>query len=91
MATKLKKSYRFALRSSLIISLLVTAILVTIQFFSESFDWVLLAIAGPAVFLVAVVTIQSRVERFIYRRVKKLYDEVSLLESENLPRTKKLR
>lgn len=41
----------------------------------------LIAIAGPVVFLISLIIIQSRVERFIYRRVKKIYDEVSLLES----------
>lgn len=81
MATKLKKSYRFALRSSLIISILVLVLLTITQLFLGRSDWLLIAIAGPAIFLISVVTIQSRVERFIYRRVKRLYDDISLLES----------
>jgi len=35
----------------------------------------------PFSFLVPFIIIQSRVERFIYRRVKNIYDDVSLLES----------
>ncbi|NKI31597.1 sensor histidine kinase [Muricauda sp. DJ-13] len=81
MATKLRKSYRFALRSSLIIFLLVTVLLIAVQYLLGRFDWAFIAISGPLVFLISLVIIQARVERFIYRRVKKIYDEVSLLES----------
>jgi two-component system phosphate regulon sensor histidine kinase PhoR len=33
------------------------------------------------VYLFSFIVLQYRVERFIYRRVKKIYDDVSLLES----------
>jgi two-component system phosphate regulon sensor histidine kinase PhoR len=35
-------------------------------------------------FLVSFIVIQVRVQKFIYRRIKKIYDDVSLLESSNL-------
>ncbi|WP_350293102.1 ATP-binding protein [uncultured Croceitalea sp.] len=81
MAIKLKKSYRFALRSSLYISILLTAALTGVLWFTGSFDWKLILLFIPISFLIPFSIIQTRVERFIYRRVKKIYDDVSLLES----------
>jgi two-component system, OmpR family, phosphate regulon sensor histidine kinase PhoR len=40
-----------------------------------------LAIFGVLTFLFSFLTLQYRAERFIYRRIKKIYDDVSLLES----------
>ncbi|MET1258868.1 ATP-binding protein [Flagellimonas sp. DF-77] len=81
MAIKLRKSYRFALRSSLFISILLWLVLGLILYYTGNLDWVVLAIFFPISFGIAFLIIQSRVERFIYRRVKKIYDDVSLLES----------
>ncbi|NQZ44273.1 MAG: sensor histidine kinase [Flavobacteriaceae bacterium] len=81
MAIKLRKSYRFALRSSLFISILLWLVLGIILCYTGNLDWVVLAIFFPISFGIAFLIIQSRVERFIYRRVKKIYDDVSLLES----------
>lgn len=81
MAIKLKKSYRFALRSSLYISILLTAALTGVLWFTSSFNWKLIVLFFPVSFFIPFAIIQTRVERFIYRRVKKIYDDVSLLES----------
>ena len=81
MAIKLKKSYRFALRSSLYISILLTASLLLVFWITDSLDWKQLLLFLPISFLIPFIIIQTRVERFIYRRVKKIYDDVSLLES----------
>lgn len=81
MAIKLKKSYRFALRSSIYIAIATTGILALCCQLTNHFDWKLLLLFFPTAFLIAFAIIQARVERFIYRRVKKIYDDVSLLES----------
>ena len=81
MAIKLKKSYRFALRSSIYIAIATTGILALCCQLTHHFDWKLLLLFFPAAFLISFAIIQARVERFIYRRVKKIYDDVSLLES----------
>jgi len=81
MAIQLKKSYKFALRSSLIVSLLLTALLAGIFFFMNHQDYMILLIFFPLAFLISFFIIQTRIEFFIYRRVKKIYDDVSLLES----------
>jgi len=83
MAITLRKSYRFAFRSSLIITLVLTLFCsVFFWFFIDHRD---LWIAGPVfaliVFVIAFLILQIRVEKFIYRRIKRIYDDVSLLES----------
>lgn len=87
MAIKLKKSYRFALRSSLLISVLLSlGLFALLYLFSISEPFVF-----PSFFLIcfsiSFLIIQIRVEKFIYRRIKKIYDEVSLLESSTLFKT----
>lgn len=81
MSIKLKKSYRFALRSSLFICFALVLSLSGILFLIDDFNWLLPLLFTPICFLVSFFIVQSRVERFIYRRVKKIYDDVSLLES----------
>ena len=81
MAIKLKKSYRFALRSSLYISISLTLVLALVFWLTNHQNWMGLCIFFPLTFLIPFLIIQARVERFIYRRVKKIYDDVSLLES----------
>lgn len=84
MAIKLRKSYRFALQSSSIVSLTLTLVLLAIQYLTHSIEWVVLLSFLGISFLVTFIIIQLRVEKFIYRRIKKIYDEVSLLESSSL-------
>lgn len=83
MPTKIKKSYRFALRSALLITLILSIIFLGVGFFIYKSTDVLLYILIMAVviFLAAFLVIQIRVEQFIYRRIKRIYDDVSLLES----------
>lgn len=82
MAIKLRKSYKFALRSSLYISflLLLFSLLLFANFNLWDY-WPVLAGSIILIFGVSFLVIQFRVEKFIYRRIKKIYDDVSLLES----------
>lgn len=84
MAIRLKKSYKFAFRSTLFISLLLTVLLAFLLWYRDHFDWVLLLVFAVVSFLVAFLIIQFRVEVFIYKRIKRIYDDVSLLESSSL-------
>ena len=83
MGTRIKKSYRFALRSSLLITLVLSIFLFAVYFFLDQTPSFLLfiLIMTVVIFLVAFLVIQIRVEQFIYRRIKRIYDDVSLLES----------
>ena len=81
MAVIFKKTYTFAVKSALYITVFSTAFLgVLLHLFSE-FSWVICLIFGTTIAVFAFFVIQYRVEHFIYRRVKKIYDDVSLLES----------
>ncbi|MDG1571774.1 ATP-binding protein [Robiginitalea sp. M366] len=86
MATQIRKSYRFALRSSLLITLLLGAVALLALLIAGQFQSYLLVLAIflPAVFGVSFLVIQIRAEKFIYRRIKQIYDDVALLESSSL-------
>ena len=85
MKISFKKTYKFALISSLYISIFVAIFTMFLAkiFFSHSTKSVLF-FGMTTLFIVYIfsfLVVQYRVERFIYRRVKKIYDDVSLLES----------
>ncbi|UGU16685.1 ATP-binding protein [Sinomicrobium kalidii] len=86
MPTKLKKSYKFALRSSLYITIISGAFVTLLLYLFSTpapleMYWKALLIFVVVNFAICFFIIQFRVERFIYKRVKKIYDDVSLLES----------
>ncbi|NAS12719.1 sensor histidine kinase [Poritiphilus flavus] len=83
MAIRLKKSYRFAFRSSLIITLFLALASGAFLWYRGvlSHQWPVLLLFTLGVLGVSFLVIQTRVEKFIYRRIKQIYDDVSLLES----------
>ena len=80
MQLKFKKSYKFALKSSLYVTLFFLATIFLYHYFVQSLN--LLVVLGFSLIFYAATffLIQFRVEHFIYKRVKKIYDDVSLLE-----------
>jgi two-component system phosphate regulon sensor histidine kinase PhoR len=84
MPKNFKKSYTFAIKSSLLITLYLT--LMTSVFLYSFYELHLLYILFFALscFVGSFLIIQYRVEKFIYRRVKKIYDDLTLLESRTL-------
>lgn len=84
MATKYKSSYKFAVKSSFAITLI--SFIVTLPIGVFYLDVPVWAVLGYLVFLytVSFFILQYRVEHFIYRRIKKIYDNVSLLEHTDL-------
>ena len=80
MTLKLKKSYKFAVKSALYITLFTTSLLAGLAFLYP-IDWRAIVFVFIVLFFFSFVVLQYRVERFIYRRVKKIYDDISLLES----------
>lgn len=78
-----KKTYKFALRTSLYVTLYTTLLVSVFLYYYHTFNWQIIffpLICFPLCFFI----VQYRVERFIYRRVKKIYDDLTLLESTNL-------
>jgi len=82
---KIKKTYNYAIVSALYL----TALAVIIAAVSYSFFYHLLGIKtliffGIILFIVSFLVIQYRAEHFIYQRVKKLYQDISVLDVDDL-------
>ncbi len=84
MAIKFKKSYRFAIVSTLYITLFSTGLVAGLLFFLAAFSWLFCFFFLFSIAIFSFFVLQYRVEHFIYRRVKKIYDDVSLLDSTTL-------
>jgi two-component system phosphate regulon sensor histidine kinase PhoR len=84
VTVKFKKTYTFAVKSAMFITLFSTAFLSVLlyHFFEINFDFII--IFAAILFLFSFFVLQYRVERFIYRRIKKIYDDVSLPETSSL-------
>ena len=81
MAIQIRKSYKFALRSSLFITVIVSIFFLAFLLLQNSISWLYVFPFAFISFITCFTVLQIRVERFIYRRIKKIYDDVSLLES----------
>ena len=81
MAIKFKKTYRFALVSTTYITLFSTGFLGLLLWFFGKFSFSICLLFAVSMATFSFFVIQYRVEKFIYRRVKKIYDDVSFLES----------
>jgi two-component system phosphate regulon sensor histidine kinase PhoR len=81
--TNIKKSYKFAFRTALYVTLFSSVLVCLFLFYFHTFNWQVVfypIICFPLCFSI----VQYRVERFIYKRVKKIYDDLTLLESTSL-------
>ncbi len=83
MQGKLKKTYKFAIKTSLYITLFLTLLVSVFLYYFHTLKWQV--IFFPVIcYILCFLIIQFRVERFIYKRVKKIYDDLTLLESTSL-------
>jgi two-component system phosphate regulon sensor histidine kinase PhoR len=77
-----KRSYRFALRSSIYITIAVVLIHLAVHFIQRVEVHIpAILITSVLVLIISFVIIQHRVQRFIYKRIKKIYEDVTLLEN----------
>ena len=81
MKIKFKKTYTFALVSTSYIAVFSSGFLAILLWFFHEFSLSIILAFAVSIAIFSFFVIQYRVERFIYRRVKKIYDDVSLLES----------
>lgn len=84
MGLNFKKSYTFSVISTLYITLFSTGILAGLMLVFATFSWQICVLFAFSISVFSFFVIQYRVEHFIYRRVKKIYDDVSLLDSATL-------
>jgi len=79
----LKKTYKFAIRTSLYVTIFTTLLVSVFLYFYHTFNCQI--VFFPLIcFIMCFLIVQYRVERFIYRRVKKIYDDLTLLESTSM-------
>ena len=83
---KLKRTYRFAIKTSFYIMLFITLLMSVFLYVFYTFNWVLILAFAVISYAFSFIVIQLRVEKFIYKRVKKIYDDLTLLESASLSR-----
>tara|TARA_R110002073_G_scaffold157738_2_gene313146 strand:+ start:15043 stop:16086 length:1044 start_codon:yes stop_codon:yes gene_type:complete len=88
MAKTFKRSYKFAFKSSIFITAILTLMVSVFLYALYSLDVLVVATFALVCFLTAFLIIQYRVQQFIYKRVKKIYDDLTLLESSTFDRSK---
>jgi two-component system phosphate regulon sensor histidine kinase PhoR len=88
MSLSFKRTYKFAIKSALYITLFGVAFLGFLSYFifhpNQEQLLIFLSVFALSLYVFSFLVIQYRVEVFIYRRVKKIYDDVSFLESATL-------
>ncbi len=83
MTQEFKRSYRFALRTALYLTISLTLFLGVFLYFFFELEYLLVAAFAIICFFLSFVITQYRVQNFIYKRVKKIYDDLTLLESKS--------
>ena len=83
MAKEFKRSYKFALRTALYLTLFLTLFLGVFLYFFSDMHLASVAVFAVVCFFLSFAIIQYRVQNFIYKRVKKIYDDLTLLESKS--------
>ncbi|MBP2831434.1 sensor histidine kinase [Aquimarina sp. U1-2] len=84
MAENFKKSYRFAYLSSLYITLLLTLILSVFLYIVSLLHVGFIIGFALVSYATSFIIIQYRVEKFIYRRVRKIYDDIEMLDVDDI-------
>jgi len=84
MQRKINKTYTFAILTSLFITILLTLLMSVFLYIFFNIHFIALIVFIIVCYGISFIVIQFRVERFIYRRIKKIYDDLTLLESTDL-------
>lgn len=84
MAKNFKRSYKFSFKTSLYIAIFLTLVVSVFSLLTSEFlIWPTIGFAIIS-FLFSFIIIQYRVEHFIYKRIKNIYDNVALLDARTL-------
>src|SRR6478672_3582406 len=81
MGLNFKKTYVFAAISSLYITLFATVFVSLLMYWFFTFSLQFCLVFAFAIAIFSFFVLQYRAERFLYRGVKKIYDDVSLLDA----------
>lgn len=81
MAKGFRKTYKFAAYTSAYLTLVLTLIMGVFLYATNNVNYLFLMAFTLSCYVVSFFVIQNRVEKFIYKRIKKIYDDVTLLEA----------
>lgn len=84
MAKEFKRSYTFALITACYSTLFLSFLVGLYQFIYYEISFAFLLLFASLCLVFSFLIVQLRIEHFIYKRVKAVYDNVSLLESSSL-------
>lgn len=80
MALKYRKSYRFAIKSTLLITIFSIVILLLLQYAFYEINILFTLLFASVFFVFSFFVIQYRVEKFIYVGIEKIFNKVSILD-----------
>lgn len=84
MSKKFKRSYKFAFKTSSYITFFLTGLVALYEYIQLEVNLASIFIFAVACFSFSFFIIQLRIEFFIYKRVKSIYDSVSILDQSTL-------
>ena len=76
-----KKSYKFTFVTAFLLSFSTTLILSVFLCFNDICDFKINLIFGLITFVIGFLIIQNRIEKYIFKRVEKIYKDIMILES----------
>ena len=76
-----KKSYKFTFFTAFLLSFSTTLILSVFLCFNDICDFKINLIFGLITFVIGFLIIQNRIEKYIFKRVEKIYKDIMILES----------
>ncbi|TDS54627.1 sensor histidine kinase [Myroides indicus] len=80
MATRFKKSYKFAFKSAIIIAFFFFLVMTPLVLYFDGTPKWLYVVQGILMFFITFFILQYRTEYFIYKRIQKIYKNVTFLE-----------
>jgi len=86
MVNNFRKTYKFAGFTAILITIFLTLILSIFFYIHQGINYWFLLLFAIVCYVFSFFIIQYRVEKFIYNRVKRIYDNVKLLESSTFDR-----
>ena len=85
MSSSLKKTYKFAGTTALLLTFFLTLFLSVFLFYIDQFNGKLIILSSLFCFVLSFILIQYRVDRYIFKRIEQIYNDVIFLESETGP------
>lgn len=86
MSISFKKAYKFAAYTSAVLTFYLTLAMGVFFYFAGPFPYIFLGAFAVVCYAFSFFIIQYRVEKFIHKRIQKIYDDVALLDASSYSR-----